>query len=105
LTKLQAPVISKIELPAPFMGDVRGDNPIHAKRDCTVADTIDIRNIKDRGGRRSLPDRRKSSSLNHFPERRFQRYRRSGSDRRSLQNLKVKKKMERRRAFKEKYSS
>jgi len=70
-----------------------------------VADTIDIRSLKDRGGRRTLPDRRKSSSSDHFPERRVQRYRRSGSDRRSLQNLKVKKKMERRRAFKEKYSS
>jgi hypothetical protein len=79
-------------------GDFRGDNPIHAKRHCTVADTIDLRNFKDRGGRRSVPDRRKSSSSDH-------RYRRSGSDRRSLQNLKVKKKMERRRAFKEKYSS
>ncbi|MGD2186082.1 MAG: hypothetical protein PVI71_08140 [Desulfobacterales bacterium] len=70
-----------------------------------MADTIDIRSIKDRGGRRNLPDRRKSSSSDHFPERRGQRYRRSGSDRRSLQNLKVKKKMERRRAFKEKYSN
>jgi len=69
-----------------------------------VADTIDIRSLKDRGGRRTLPDRRKTSSSDHFPERRVQRYRRSGSDRRSLQNLKVKKKMERRRAFKEKYS-
>jgi hypothetical protein len=70
-----------------------------------VADTIDIRTIKDRGGRRTVPDRRKSSPLDHFPERRSQRHRRSGSDRRSVQNLKVKKKMERRRAFKEKYSS
>jgi len=70
-----------------------------------VVETIDIRSLKDRGGRRNLPDRRKSSSPDHFPERRVQRYRRSGTDRRSLQNLKVKKKMERRRAFKEKYSN
>ena len=70
-----------------------------------MADTIDIRSLKDRGGRRKLADRRKSSSPDHFPERRGQRYRRSGTDRRSLQNLKVKKKMERRRAFKEKYSN
>ncbi len=70
-----------------------------------MADTIDIRTIKDRGGRRTVADRRKSSTLDHFPERRSQRHRRSGSDRRSMQNLKVKKKMERRRAFKEKYSS
>jgi hypothetical protein len=70
-----------------------------------VADNIDIRSIKDRGGRRSLADRRKSSSSDHFPERRFLRYRRSGSDRRSLQSAKVRKKIERRKAFKEKYSS
>jgi hypothetical protein len=68
-------------------------------------DPIDVRTIKDRGGRRALPDRRKSSSSDHFPERRFMRYRRSGSDRRSLLNLKIRKKMERRRAFKEKYST
>jgi hypothetical protein len=70
-----------------------------------LADTIDIRSIKDRGGRRSLPDRRKFSSSDHFPERRFLRHRRSGSDRRSLQSIKVRKKLERRKAFKEKYSS
>jgi hypothetical protein len=70
-----------------------------------VADKIDIRSIKDRGGRRTLPDRRKSSSSDHFPERRFLRHRRSGSDRRRLQSVKVRKKMERRKAFKEKYSN
>jgi hypothetical protein len=70
-----------------------------------VADNFDIRSIKDRGGRRSVPDRRKSSSSDHFPERRFLRYRRSGSDRRSLLSAKVRKKIERRKAFKEKYSS
>jgi hypothetical protein len=70
-----------------------------------VTENIDIRLLKDRGGRRSLPDRRKSTSSEHFPERRFQRHRRSGSDRRSLQSLKMRKKLERRRVFKEKYSN
>jgi len=69
-----------------------------------VGDDIDIRSIKDRGGRRSLPDRRKASSPDHFPERRFLRHRRSGSDRRSLQSEKLRRKIERRKAFKEKYS-
>jgi len=64
-------------------------------------DTI---HIKDRGGRRCLPDRRKFSSSKHFPERRSRRHRRSGDDRRSLSNLKSRKKLERRRVFKEKYS-
>ena len=61
-------------------------------------------NLKDRGGRRRLPDRRNFSSSDHFPERRNLRHRRSGSDRRTLHNLKMRKKIERRRAFKEKYS-
>jgi hypothetical protein len=69
-----------------------------------MAETNDMHSIKDRGGRRLLPDRRKSSSFNYFPERRFQRYRRSGLDQRSLQSFKVRKKMERRKAFKEKYA-
>jgi hypothetical protein len=75
------------------------------KRHSSVAGNIDIRSIKDRGGRRSLPDRRKSSSSEHFPERRFLRHRRSGSDRRSLQSAKMRKKLERRKAFKDKYPS
>jgi hypothetical protein len=82
----------------------RRAKPIDGKRHCCMADPIDMHSIKDRGGRRVLPDRRKSSSFDHFPERRFQRYRRSGLDRRSLQNLKMRKKMERRKAFKEKYT-
>jgi hypothetical protein len=68
-----------------------------------VGDEIDIRSIKDRGGRRFLPDRRKSSSPDHFPERRFLRYRRSGLDRRNLQSAKIRRKIERRKAFKERY--
>jgi hypothetical protein len=70
-----------------------------------VADTVDIRSIKDRGGRRSLPDRRKFTSSEHFPERRHLRHRRSGSDRRSLQSSKLRMKRERRKAFREKYSN
>jgi hypothetical protein len=65
----------------------------------------DNMDIKDRGGRRRLPDRRQFSSSEHFPERRNLRYRRSGSDRRILHNLKMRKKIERRRIFKEKYSN
>ena len=63
-----------------------------------------IINAKDRGGRRRVPDRRQFSSSDHFPERRNLRHRRSGSDRRTMQNLKRRKKIERRRMFKEKYS-
>jgi hypothetical protein len=64
----------------------------------------DSNDLKDRGGRRRLPDRRQFSSSEHFPERRNLRHRRNGSDRRFLQNLKMRKKIERRRVFKEKYS-
>jgi hypothetical protein len=60
--------------------------------------------LKDRGGRRRLADRRQFSSSEHFPERRNLRHRRSGGDRRTLHNLKMRKKIERRRIFKEKYS-
>ena len=38
--------------------------------------------LNDHGGRRSVIDRRRSSSANHFPERRYYRFRRSESDRR-----------------------
>ena len=67
-------------------------------------ETTDTDNSIDRGGRRRLPDRRKFSSSDHFPERRNLRHRRSGTDRRNLQNQKVRKKLERRKMFKEKYS-
>ena len=66
-------------------------------------DTIG-KKVTDRGGRRRLPDRRQFSSSEHFPERRNLRHRRSDNDRRFLQNLKMRKKIERRRVFKEKYS-
>ena len=59
---------------------------------------------KDRGGRRRLADRRQFSSSEHFPERRNMRYRRSGTDRRNLQYQKMRKRIERRRIFKDKYA-
>jgi hypothetical protein len=70
----------------------------------TGIETTDTDNSIDRGGRRRLPDRRQFSSSDHFPERRNLRHRRSGTDRRKLQNQKVRKKLERRKIFKEKYS-
>jgi len=57
--------------------------------------------LKDRGGRRRLPDRRQSSSSEHFPERRSLRHRRSGSDRRRRQPLNMHNRIERRRMFKQ----
>ena len=70
----------------------------------TGIETNDSDNSIDRGGRRRLPDRRQFSSSDHFPERRNLRHRRSGTDRRNLQNQKARKKLERRKIFKEKYS-
>lgn len=57
--------------------------------------------LKDRGGRRRIPDRRKYSSSDHFPERRILRHRRGGSDRRNRQNLRIQRSKERRQAFRE----
>jgi hypothetical protein len=70
----------------------------------TAAETTNQDEGLDRGGRRRLADRRQFSSSSHFPERRNLRHRRSGNDRRRLQNLKVRKKLERRQMFKDKYS-
>ena len=67
-------------------------------------ETADTDNSLDRGGRRRLADRRQFSSSDHFPERRNLRHRRCDNDRRFLRNLTVRKKLERRRMFKEKYS-
>jgi hypothetical protein len=64
----------------------------------------DAVNPKDRGGRRRLADRRQFSSSEHFPERRNLRHRRSGTDRRNLLHQKVRKRIERRRIFNEKYA-
>ena len=69
-----------------------------------MEDPVEINELKDRGGRRVLPDRRKRSSSDHFPERRSHRHRRSGTDRRSLQNQNMRKRKERRRSFRDKYS-
>ncbi len=69
-----------------------------------MSESKEMNDMKDRGGRRRLPDRRQISWSDHFPERRNLRHRRSGSDRRTLQNLKMRKKIERRRVFKEKYT-
>jgi len=70
----------------------------------TRIETADTDSSSDRGGRRRLADRRQFSSSDHFPERRNLRHRRNGSDRRRLQSQKVRKKLERRQIFKEKYS-
>ena len=69
-----------------------------------MEDPVEINDLKDRGGRRVLPDRRKRSSSEHFPERRSHRHRRSGTDRRSLQNQNMRKRKERRQGFRDKYS-
>jgi hypothetical protein len=58
--------------------------------------------LKDRGGRRSLTDRRQRTSKNHFPERRWLRYRRSGIDRRRPAQVRIKRKLERRRLYMDK---
>ena len=55
--------------------------------------------LKDRGGRRSVIDRRQRSSKSHFPERRWLRYRRSGVDRRRPVKARIKRKLERRRLY------
>ena len=74
-------------------------------RSADMTEAEDAVNPKDRGGRRRLPDRRHFSSSEHFPERRNLRYRRSGSDRRNLQHQKMRKRIERRRIFKDKYKT
>ena len=59
--------------------------------------------MADNGGRRRVADRRKRTSAYRFPERRWQRYRRSGSDRRSALLLRIRKDLERRDAYQELY--
>ena len=73
-------------------------------RSADMTEAEDAVNPKDRGGRRRLPDRRHFSSSKHFPERRNLRYRRSGSDRRNLLYQKMRKRIERRRIFKDRYA-
>jgi hypothetical protein len=60
----------------------------------------ELSSMKDRGGRRSLSDRRKRTSKEHFPERRWLRYRRSGVDRRRVHQMRMRRRLERRRVFK-----
>lgn len=59
--------------------------------------------MSDNGGRRRLADRRKRTSTYRFPERRWQRYRRSGSDRRRALMLRIRQDLERRDAYQELY--
>lgn len=59
--------------------------------------------MTDNGGRRRLADRRKRSSAYRFPERRWQRYRRSGTDRRTALLMRIRKDLERRDAYQELY--
>jgi len=98
-------------LPAGFLysGGISTDDSVgrlhlNIKEKIFMEDPIDIQKLRDRGGRRVLPDRRKRSSSEHFPERRSYRHRRSGNDRRSMQNQKIRKRKERRREFRKKYS-
>ena len=85
------------------MTEKNNQNPRYSQGE-TAAETADKDNSPDRGGRRRLADRRQFSSSQHFPERRNLRHRRSGTDRRRLQHQTVRKKLERRQVFKEKYS-
>jgi hypothetical protein len=60
--------------------------------------------MTDNGGRRRLADRRRRSSAYRFPERRWQRHRRSGSDRRTAMMLRLRQDLERRDAYLEFYA-
>ncbi|MGB5421850.1 MAG: hypothetical protein WBN03_06810 [Desulfobacterales bacterium] len=64
---------------------------------------IRLKDMTDNGGRRRLADRRKRSSAYRFPERRWQRHRRSGSDRRAALMLRLRQDLERRDAYLELY--
>jgi hypothetical protein len=66
-----------------------------------MSDADEVSSMKDRGGRRQLSDRRKRTSGEHFPERRWLRYRRSGVDRRRIHQMRMRRRLERRHAFKE----
>jgi hypothetical protein len=62
-----------------------------------------LKDIIDNGGRRRLADRRKRTSAYRFPERRWQRYRRSGTDRRIVRDLRIREDLERRDAYRDLY--
>ena len=61
--------------------------------------------LTDNGGRRRLADRRQRTSSYRFPERRWLRHRRSGTDRRTERLLRIRKGLERRQAYKTLYKS
>lgn len=67
--------------------------------------TIRRKDMTDNGGRRRLVDRRKRSSAYRFPERRWQRHRRGGSDRRTAMLLRLHLDLERRDAYLELYET
>ena len=62
--------------------------------------SVDGLDIKDNGGTRSGRDRRKSKSMGHNPERRIEKERRSGIDRRNGQRDRGELAVERRDTFK-----
>jgi hypothetical protein len=59
--------------------------------------------VVDNGGRRRLADRRRRTSVYRFPERRWLRHRRSGNDRRALRRLRIRRELERRKAYRKLY--
>jgi hypothetical protein len=64
---------------------------------------MDLKELIDNGGRRRVADRRRRTSVYHFPERRWLRHRRNGADRRTLRTLRIRKELERRSSFKDLY--
>jgi len=66
---------------------------------------MDNNDLADNGGRRRLADRRQRTSSYRFPERRWLRHRRSGTDRRTARLLRIRKGLERRDAYKTLYKS
>ncbi len=66
---------------------------------------MDKKELADNGGRRRLADRRQRTSSYRFPERRWLRHRRSGTDRRMARLLRIRKGLERRNAYKTLYES
>jgi hypothetical protein len=62
-----------------------------------------LKDIIDNGGRRRLADRRRRTSAYRFPERRWLRHRRSGTDRRIDRDLRIREDLERRDAYRDLY--
>jgi hypothetical protein len=61
--------------------------------------------VLDNGGRRRLADRRRRTSAYRFPERRWLRHRRSGNDRRAMRRLRIRRELERRKAYRKLYGT